>query len=763
MPVFQRVKIERFKEILLNQPAGLVSDGGFSTYTIDDPSITPIGTGDFLGVIKTAVLLAEVYEDTMDTRNMSLAQFNNLTQQQFDDAVRQGTILLNRNNNFQSRRIGWVEIGRTRASFYYETCDNSSKRPVSEHYYDLSQIQFDNKIVLGEGSEVEPTVALSQIGNFDPNWTNNTGIFGPGFNPIPLSEYVKFAAFNNGMIQNVMGDTRQINPLGLTDDSRPIRVNLLMATRTDHFDNQYATEITPGKWGMIRSTIEEGFRPGIHVVYNQLGLGVNQQQSAVYNQVASGQSSTIDFSVNFGGCLSLGYTISTGGGTVRTGGRTTTTTPETGGPTPPPDVISDSDITNDFIFKHPVSSTTSNILKDIASGSYNRDVKVSRDFVENPCINFIHDFPKSLKKNLLFAPAAGISLGQINGAIAESVSEGMATEMDRNLLDFGSKGARSTWQLHEIFAGRIPFTTSDIPDIMDTINVPRGTLRREINPDNGCMELTYIGTPMLDYVGPKIVTPADIDFTRGDEPLFDEVDQLDIISPGYGQFQGTNPILLQTKAWYRDLFRFGLKGVGLDRSSTDTRVYNQQLGQNVTENEVLYPVYFHASDQLWQNGVAKTKSIRLSNRGMSRLIITDYSPRGNANFRNVGLIDALPIVLNPDEYVEIDIDYVPVKQGLQPWKGKSDPYPALLTREYPLPYIKMEFEVWTRVKGLGYVRIQDILTSPGTGVFKFKKSAGESGLDRPSLTRRSTPLEIKNRNKVYSILAVDVPEGTQPE
>lgn len=746
MPVFQRVKIERFKEILLNQPAGLVSDGGFSTYTIDDPLITPIGTGDFLGVIKTAVLLAEVYEDTMDTRNMSFAQFNNLTQQQFDDAVRQGTILLNRNNNFQSRRIGWVEIGRTRASFYYETCDNSSKRPVSEHYYDLSQIQFDNKIVLGEGSEVEPTVALSQIGNFDPNWTNNTGIFGPGFNPIPLSEYVKFAAFNNGMIQNVMGDTRQINPLGLTDDSRPIRVNLLMATRTDHFDNQYATEITPGKWGMIRSTIEEGFRPGIHVVYDQLGLGVNQQQS-----------STIDFSVNVGGCLALGYTITTGGGTVRTGGRTTTTTPETGGPTPPPDGISDSDININDIVKRirEGKNDLSNFSDEIDKSTYDSTLKVNRDFYTEPCVKFIHDFPLTLRKKLKLI-GQPIDIGELN----ESFIQNYDTEVG-DVLGFGWASARAAHLFYDLLYGRIPYSYSDIPDILDTPTIPRGTIRKEINPNDGCIELTYMGTPCRDYIGPKIATPADIDFERGDEPGFDEPELLDIfLNMGYSR-------TINQKDWFKRIYtigpgKFGKWGGGYIGGDSMSGEATQPATIWHNENERLYPVYFHASDQQWVNGKAETRTIRLSNRGWSRLIITDYTPRGNANFVNIGLLNALPLVLNPGEYVDVDIDYNPLREGLQSWKGESDPFTALLTDIYPLPYIRVDFEVWCRVRGIGYIRLDELKATPGVGPFKWKLPGAyaEDRLPDPKYQRMATALEIKKRNKAYSILSVAVPQGT---
>ena len=225
MPILQRYSIERYKEILTNQPAGLVQDGSFSTYTLDDPTITPNGTGDFLGVIKTIVLLGEVYRETIDTGNLSFNQFNNLTQQEFDNLVANGTILRNPRTNGIPERIGWVQIAKSYASFYYQSCFNG-KRPTSQHYYDIQEFAFDNRIVVGDGSEVEPTIALNPIGNFDPNIVNNMGVLRPRFDPLTLAEYVRFALTGN--ITNNDGETARINDLALTDQTRPSQVSLLL-------------------------------------------------------------------------------------------------------------------------------------------------------------------------------------------------------------------------------------------------------------------------------------------------------------------------------------------------------------------------------------------------------------------------------------------------------------------------------------------------------------------------------------------------------
>lgn len=311
MPVFDRYKIERYKEILINQPAGLVSDGGFSTYSLDDPSVTPNGTGDFLGVIKTVILLAEVYKETIDTRNISFAQFNNLTQQEFDNYISQGLILRNRENNGREQRIGWVEIGRSHASFYYQSCPNG-KRPISEHYYDISEFTFDNKTVIGDGPEIEPTDALTPVGNFDPNIVNNLGVLRPRFNPLNLVDYVRFAI--SGVIINNDGESVRINDFALTDQNRPTQVSLLMANKADHFDNQFATEISTGKWGVVRRTISESLKPGVKLIYPRLGSIIQQNPYE------------LDFSINQGECLDTSTVSSVGGEVIiRDDGSTLTT------------------------------------------------------------------------------------------------------------------------------------------------------------------------------------------------------------------------------------------------------------------------------------------------------------------------------------------------------------------------------------------------------------------------------------------------------
>lgn len=340
MPIIRRAQINKFKEVLISESAGLIQDS-LGTYTLDNPSTTPNGTGDFLGVIKTAVLLGQVEIHTVDTRNFTIAQFNNLTQQEFDNYVRVGLIRYNQPTGMPER-LGWVEMGRTNASFYYETCPGG-KRPVSEHYYDMVAFAFDNKLVYGEGLELIPSSAtaiggpntpLTPIGNFDPNWYTNMGPIAPRFDPLSLPQYMSFSLFNNGQVINSDGEVRGISAGMYSSQSRPLRKNILFANRDEHFDNRFATEITPGKWGSVRGVIEQSIVANVVRVQNPI----------------TGTTVDMDFGLSKGECLQIATvtpsggtttTVTTGGPTppVMVGGGGITTTPATGGPTPPPPTV----------------------------------------------------------------------------------------------------------------------------------------------------------------------------------------------------------------------------------------------------------------------------------------------------------------------------------------------------------------------------------------------------------------------------------------
>lgn len=718
MPVFQRYSIERYKEILTTQPAGLVPDGGFSTYSLDDPNIVPNGTGDFLGVIKTVILLADVYKETIDTRNISFAQFNDLTQQEFDNYIRQGLILRNGATNGQPERIGWVEIGRSYASFYYQSC-SGGKNPISEHFYDIQEFAFDNKIVYGEGLEVLPSsgvsvaqnTPLTPIGNFDPNNATNLGIIRPRFNPLSLNEYIKFAMI--GSITNGEGETYKINNLSLTDQTRPSRVSLLMANKGEHFDNQYATEISPGKWGMVRRTISESLRPGVHVIYPQLGTSFQQN------------SYSLDFSISEGQCLQTTVITSTGG-TIRTGGGVITTTPQVGGPMRPPTVIKQEDVLWPFDKNTSIPWDWGNLDK------VDRRVGVTREYRNKTCFSLIHDFPDSLKKKLIFLQNS-IDLNQLGGASSTgNIKSGTQTSNDYALY-----ASRLRYLFMSLLRGEIPYLNSDIPDLMDALDIPRGTIRKEVNPNTGCIELTYIGTPVNHYVGPTILTPSGFGYDDSmDEPtplILNAGDVRVDRRTGKSNQRFTESDLYWMKKSGTSLGINGGRGWwdNWKRSGKTTEDERRLLGLfEMVEEE--NPIYVYASDQEWTNGVQETKKVSITNRGGTRLIITDYNPRGCANFINVSLLNVLPVVLNPGETVEFQVEYIPRKTGLQSWKGKYDPFPSLLSDVEPNNYIIMEYDVYAEIPQFGYVPIDSIPDDP----------------------RKSDRWKLSKRNKYWSKLQI---------
>lgn len=261
MAIFKRYKIDRYKEVMINQPAGIVSDGGLSTYTLDQNS-------DFFGVIKNITLIGEVVEITMDTGRFTVNQINNTTQSEFDQLVFNGTIRIT------ERILGWVEMDKTRASFYYQECSPTSfvrKQPVSEHYYDFSTFGFGTSLVAGSGLQDTDSQysigesALRPVGTFDPNIGNNMGVFGPGFNQMDLQSYIKMVinstiSTGQGSIQNMQGSTKPVSGWQPLDGQILSQIQLYLANNDEHFNNPNAQNISNGRYGRNRSVIQEGFR-----------------------------------------------------------------------------------------------------------------------------------------------------------------------------------------------------------------------------------------------------------------------------------------------------------------------------------------------------------------------------------------------------------------------------------------------------------------------------------------------------------------------
>lgn len=709
MPVFKRYKIDRYKEVMSEQPAGLVSDGGFSTYTLEPGN-------DFLGVIRIITLIGDVVEITMDTRNLSVAQINNLSQAEFDRLVGNNTIRIT------ERSLGWAEIAKTRASFFYEECFPTNvqfnpllqKQAVSEHYYDFSTFGFGNKLVQGSSPadtdsqySIYGEQALAQVGTFDPNIGTNMGVFGPGFNQMDLQSYMRMVinstiSTGNGLIQNTRGEVRPVSSWQPLDGDILNSIPLYLATYEEHFDNPNAPQIqssilvSTGRYGRLRDTVQEGFRAS-----NYVGIDL-------FRNVGRCQSTRIPNPVSERG----GGVLPSGGGSVDDG------TGNQGGRGPGGRVVN---VLDDATYTPPDRNKI-----------INQGPLVRRDD-DDMCLKTIHDFPKSLKERISFSRNI-LPINDIYGQLIKGDAKNGITPLPY----YGYHLSRILYFMLKIIRGEITFITSEIPDILDIPTMPRGTIRKEINPETGCIELTYIGTPAADYVGPRLFGPEEF------EPDPDSGEPVPLVStralntgarraplPGATAFSA----LRKTVDWRNRYFQGrGSLVTGIERGNRPGDI-NQyfELVEDIT------PVFFSASDQLWEGSVNETKFIYLANLGGTRIIVNDYSPRGNANFINVSLLDALPLVINPGESVRFAVDYVRTTEGLQQWKKQYDPFPALGTNTYPYDYIVIEYDVYAEIPGIGYMPIDEIPetgTSRGRG--KFSKSS---------------------RNKLFSVLKVQNTAG----
>jgi hypothetical protein len=730
MPVFKRYKISAYKEVMSEIPSGLVSDGGLSTWTLNDNIGGPFGTSDFLGVARVITLIGDVVEITMDTRALSVNQINNMTQAEFDRLVGNNTIRIS------ERSLGWAEISKTRSSLYYEECLPTNvqfgsvsangqtliqKRAVSEHYYDFSTFGFGNRLVVGSSPadidnqySIYGEQALVQVGSFDPNIGNNMGVFGPGFNQLDLQSYMRMVinstiSTGNGFIQNTRGETRPVVSWQPLDGDILNSIPLYLATYEEHFDNENAPQIispimvSTGRYGRLRDTIQEGFRASNYPPDANLFINVGRCQSTRIPSPVSER----------GG----GGVLPTGGGSEDDG------TGNQGGRGPGGRVVS---VLDDATFTPPDRGKI-----------INQGPLVRRD-VDDMCIKIIHDFPISLKERMTFSRNVVPIL-----EIYSELMKGQSTTINPPFPYYGYHSARILYYIMKLFRGEVPYITSQLPDILDTPTLPRGTIRKEINPETGCIELTYIGTPVGDYVGPKIIGPEEF------EPDPNDGEPIPLVRSSLNRLTGTSrqPLpnetgfskLRKTVDWRR---RF-LDG----RSSLITQIENNsRTGGSISDFnqyleivEEVVPVFFSASDQIWDGSTNETKFIYLANFGGTRIIVTDYRVRGNANFINVSLLDALPLVINPGESVRFAVDYVRTTEGLQQWKGKYDPFPALGTNTYPYDYIVMEYDVYAEVPYLGYMPIDEI---PETSSSRIKGKFSKS-----------------NRNKLFSVLKVNNPAG----
>lgn len=304
MAIINKFQIRSYKEVIVNVPNGTIEDGGFSTFNLDDPSTYGrFGTSDFSGVIKKVVLLGEVIKESLDIKNFPVGRFNQLTQQEFENQLLNGNFVYNASTRGQVEVIGWVELGNTYPSFYYDNCTTDGKygkRPKSDNYFELSSINPSIYLVSGQGNG---SAALQRIRNWDYNQSvGNWGIQPfPGQTPLSFEEYF-LAVLSDGFVEGgtvtTLQNVRRLSsiPLLISDYSENFEGNNTY-TLSPSFANIEVDQPSTEKkvYGRLRRIILNGFKPSS--VRTNLGECFETEIETIVSDEA-GSSNNLIFYVN---------------------------------------------------------------------------------------------------------------------------------------------------------------------------------------------------------------------------------------------------------------------------------------------------------------------------------------------------------------------------------------------------------------------------------------------------------------------------------
>ena len=277
MATITRFFFTRYKEVSYQTPSGQVSDEPYGSFGLDNPTQTDSGTIHFFGVMQTRHLLGDLRKITIDTGNVSLIQYDNLTDADINQRIANGIFQVN------DQRIGWVDLGKATPSFFYNDCSITSaspdgKRPVVNYFYDISQLGLNGNVVSGEQisstqttflTGASPIPELEVIGTFNVNETNLA------WGPYPTVRYTnpsfqgddirQFGVSFDFYLQRVINGSSWSSRNGQIQSGTALNVipenntQLLSATKESHFDNQSSEKIG-NRYGSVRRTLINGFR-----------------------------------------------------------------------------------------------------------------------------------------------------------------------------------------------------------------------------------------------------------------------------------------------------------------------------------------------------------------------------------------------------------------------------------------------------------------------------------------------------------------------
>ena len=277
MAIINKFFIRRFREVIVDVQPGLFEDGGASTFQLDDPAGGNFGTSDFLSTVKRVVLLGEIVKNVVDTNPRNLrpdpipyGRFFQLTDDDYQNAINTGDIVINPRTRGTEEVIGWVELGKSFPSLYYQDCiigNSSGKQPRVDNYFDLNELELSVFTVSGQGNGGG---ALQRTGTWNIN--ESMGNWGtipyPSQQFVPFDEYMRAVVFNNGNIGQDSFTT--LAERGLN------QIPLLIADRVENFESNSTTVLTPSfsnpvvsaqsaektVYARNRRFILDGFKPG---------------------------------------------------------------------------------------------------------------------------------------------------------------------------------------------------------------------------------------------------------------------------------------------------------------------------------------------------------------------------------------------------------------------------------------------------------------------------------------------------------------------
>lgn len=184
MAKIKSLYITSFKVVSYLTEPGIQEERTNNTWILDpslDVSLTPggvsyqadlnsLGTADFHNVVKTNVLLARMEARLLDIGNVSYAQFRQLPPSPQNQGLTYFT---------STEDIGWVELGKSVTSIYYEDCNGvyddpklgrlsvPGRLPTAINYFDLDELGIGTlyQVIGGTPQPIQNIPIVSGIGN----------------------------------------------------------------------------------------------------------------------------------------------------------------------------------------------------------------------------------------------------------------------------------------------------------------------------------------------------------------------------------------------------------------------------------------------------------------------------------------------------------------------------------------------------------------------------------------------------------------------